>query len=149
MQARDTKKKTKFARKQMSILFKKVNIVIEDEVGLISSKNAETEIVGSIPKVLKCCLSTSHLHDAISLWASNQFCWECFNHVYRIWLNLTKINYIVQYDIVSEINFCGKLRQLSDKLEVWVIGKGFSMAPSWNPNTEAELGEEDQDYSSC
>ena len=69
--------------------------------------------------------------------------------MYRIGLNLTKINYIVQYDIVSEIKFCGKLRQLSDQLEEWVTGKGFSMSSSWNPNTEAELEEEDQDYSSC
>ena len=50
---------------------------------------------------------------------------------------------------VSQIKFCEKLRQLSGQLEKWVIGKGFSMSPPWNPNTEAELEEEDLDYSSC
>ena len=55
MQAQDTKKKTKFSRKHMSILFKKVNILIEDEVGLISSKNAETEIL----EVFQRCLNVA------------------------------------------------------------------------------------------
>ena len=90
-------------------------------------------------------MSESHLYDAASAWARNEFCWECFNNVYRIGLNLTKINAIVQYDVVSQIKFCGKLRQLSDQLEEWVIGKGFSMSPSWTPFTEVELEEENTD----
>ena len=39
----------------MSIMFKKVNVMIVDEVGLVYSKNAETQVFGSVPKVLKCC----------------------------------------------------------------------------------------------
>ena len=131
----------------MRIQFQKVNLVIQGNVDRIIIKNIELEILDSMAKVIKCCLSETHLYDAASLWASNEFCWECFNNVYRIGLNLRKINAIVQYDVVSQIKFCGKLRQLSDQLEEWVIGKGFSMSPSWNPNTEAELEEEDLDYS--
>ena len=65
--------------------------------------------------------------------------------MYRIGLNLAKVNYFVQHDIVSQVKFCEKKRALADQLEEWMTGKDFRMSPFWTPNTESEVENSEQE----
>ena len=122
----------------MAILFRKVNKIVQNKVTQILSKQVEIEIFESLPRIMKCCLKNTRLQDTLSVLIKNEFCWCFWNVIYKIGLNLVKINSFVQHDVVGKVNFCNKIRKWSEYLENLVMGRDLRMSPSWKPNPQGE-----------